>query len=74
MLSTIADKELNYLPRLPKNKNFRIGCIGSGFIMADCHLVAYEQVGFNPAPLGLKMHRETILRSIVVVSNRFHEW
>jgi predicted dehydrogenase len=52
MLSTIADKELNYLPRLPKNKDMRIGCIGSGFIMADCHLVAYEQVGFNPVAIS----------------------
>lgn len=25
-----------------------IGCIGAGFIMADCHLVAYRNAGFNP--------------------------
>ena len=34
-------------PVLPKRKDFRIGCIGSGFIMRDCHLVAYRAVGFN---------------------------
>jgi predicted dehydrogenase len=39
---------LDYLPRLPKRKDFRIGCIGAGFIMRDCHLVAYRQAGFNP--------------------------
>lgn len=39
---------LDYLPRLPKRKDFRIGCIGAGFIMRDCHLLAYQQAGFNP--------------------------
>jgi predicted dehydrogenase len=29
-----------------------IGCIGSGFIMADCHLVAYRQAGFNPVAIS----------------------
>src|SRR6266480_915302 len=39
---------LDYLPRLPRRKDFRIGCLGAGFIMRDCHLVAYRQAGFNP--------------------------
>jgi len=40
--------KLDYLPKLPRNKKVPIGCIGAGFIMADCHLVAYRQVGFRP--------------------------
>src|SRR4030095_11697491 len=40
--------ELNYLPRLPRDKTPGIGCVGAGFIMRDCHLVAYRQAGFNP--------------------------
>jgi predicted dehydrogenase len=40
--------DLDYLPKLPKQKRVPIGCIGAGFIMADCHLVAYRQAGFNP--------------------------
>ena len=40
--------KLDYLPRLPRRKDWRIGCIGAGFIMRDCHLVAYRQAGFNP--------------------------
>ena len=44
--------ELNYLPRLPRRKDFGIGCIGAGFIMADCHLVAYRQAGFNPVAIA----------------------
>ncbi len=42
------DAPLEYLPRLPRRKDFRIGCAGAGFIMRDCHLVAYRQAGFNP--------------------------
>ncbi|MBI2195172.1 MAG: Gfo/Idh/MocA family oxidoreductase [Planctomycetes bacterium] len=44
--------DLDYLPRLPKNKKVGIGCIGSGFIMADCHLVAYRRAGFNPVAIA----------------------
>src|SRR5437588_537540 len=45
------DLKLNYLPRLPRRKDWRIGCIGAGFIMRDCHLVAYRQAGFNPVAI-----------------------
>ena len=41
-----------YLPRLPRRKDFRIGCAGAGFIMRDCHLVAYRQAGFNPVAIA----------------------
>src|SRR6059058_1553343 len=46
------DLSLNYLPRLPRRKDWRIGCIGAGFIMRDCHLVAYRQAGFNPVAIA----------------------
>jgi predicted dehydrogenase len=46
------DAPLNYLPRLPRRKDFRIGCAGAGFIMRDCHLVAYRQAGFNPVAIA----------------------
>jgi predicted dehydrogenase len=44
--------DLEYLPRLPRDKSPGIGCIGAGFIMADCHLVAYRQAGFNPVAIA----------------------
>jgi predicted dehydrogenase len=46
----VAEINLNLQiePEMPKRKDFRIGCIGSGFIMKDCHLVAYRDAGFNP--------------------------
>ena len=36
----------------PKRKDWLIGCIGSGFIMADCHLVSYKNAGFNPVAIA----------------------
>ncbi len=48
-MTTLLD--LNYLPRLPRKKDWRIGCIGAGFIMRDCQLVAYRQAGFNPVAI-----------------------
>src|SRR5262245_48013181 len=48
----ISPLELSYLPRLPRRRDFRIGCAGAGFIMRDCHLVAYRQAGFNPVAIA----------------------
>ncbi len=43
---------LNIRPTLPKRKDWRIGCVGAGFIMKDCHLVAYRNAGFNPVAIA----------------------
>jgi predicted dehydrogenase len=43
---------LDYLPRLPRRTDWRIGCVGAGFIMRDCHLVAYRQAGFNSVAIA----------------------
>jgi predicted dehydrogenase len=40
--------DFNIGPVMPERRDFRIGCIGAGFIMSDCHLVAYKDAGFNP--------------------------
>ncbi len=39
---------------MPRNRDVAIGCIGSGFIMADCHLVAYRAAGFNPIAIAAR--------------------
>src|SRR3954469_8986038 len=44
--------QIDYSPRLPRDKSRPIGCIGAGFIMRDCHLVAYRQAGFNPVAIA----------------------
>ncbi|MEQ9409387.1 MAG: Gfo/Idh/MocA family oxidoreductase [Fuerstiella sp.] len=36
---------------LPQDRSIGIGCVGSGFIMADCHLVAYRNHGLNPVAI-----------------------
>ena len=51
-MSASLDLSLDYLPRLPRRKDWRIGCAGAGFIMRDCHLVAYRQAGFNPVAVA----------------------
>ena len=44
--------ELNIHPPLPQKKDFRIGILGSGFIVSDCHLVSYRKAGFNPVVIA----------------------
>ena len=44
----MADLTPNIHPRLPRRRDWRIGCVGAGFIMRDCHLVANRKAGFNP--------------------------
>ncbi len=46
------DLKIDYLAPLPADKETPIGCIGAGFIMADCHLVAYNAAGLNPQAIA----------------------
>ena len=43
-------------PQLPQNRSVGIGCIGAGFIMADCHLAAYSQHGLRPVAITSRSH------------------
>ncbi len=43
---------MNIHPPLPAKKDFRIGILGSGFIVNDCHLVSYRKAGFNPVAIA----------------------
>ncbi|MER3416147.1 MAG: oxidoreductase [Gemmataceae bacterium] len=43
--------QLDYQPRWPRRKDIGIGCVGAGFIMDACHLVAYERAGFRVTAL-----------------------
>jgi len=51
-------EKLDYLPTLPHNRRVGIGCIGSGFIMADCHLVAYREAGLNPVAIASRQFKK----------------
>ena len=50
-MSTVP-RELRYSPELPADRRPGIGCLGAGFIMADCHLVAYRSAGFRPVAIA----------------------
>jgi predicted dehydrogenase len=44
--------DLKIHPPLPTQRDTRIGVLGSGFIVSDCHLVAYRKAGFNPVAIA----------------------
>ncbi len=47
-LKTLTQKIVDAtLAPLPRRKDWRIGAIGAGFIMKDCQLVAYRDMGFQ---------------------------
>lgn len=48
-MSTTDDPlALEHLAEMPADRTVPIGCVGAGFIMADCHLAAYRAAGFQP--------------------------
>lgn len=44
--------DLRIHPVLPARRDWRIGVLGSGFIVNDCHLPAYRLAGFNPVAIA----------------------
>jgi predicted dehydrogenase len=44
--------ELDIHSPLPQRRDWRIGVLGSGFIVNDCHLVAYRKAGIKPAAIA----------------------
>jgi predicted dehydrogenase len=48
--------DLDHLPPLPLHRGTGIGCIGAGFIMAECHLAAYRAAGLNPVAIAARRH------------------
>jgi predicted dehydrogenase len=40
-------KGLGHLPTFPERRDVGIGVVGAGFIVRDCHLVAYKGAGFK---------------------------
>lgn len=69
--------ELNHCPTLPRRKDWRLGCVGAGFIMRDCHLVAYRKAGFNPVAIASRnpstAREVAALRSIPTVHDTIQE-
>ncbi len=48
MTDATSTQELTYLAKMPNSPGaLGIGIVGAGFIVRDCHLVAYAQAGFR---------------------------
>jgi predicted dehydrogenase len=43
----MIDLDLDHRPHRPSKSDYGIGAIGAGFIMRDCHLLAYQNAGFR---------------------------
>src|SRR5436305_15027182 len=39
--------DLGHLPEPPRRLDVGIGVVGAGFIVRDCHLIAYRDAGFR---------------------------
>ena len=44
--------DLRIHPEMPCRLDWRIGVLGAGFIVNDCHLVAYRKAGFHPVAIA----------------------
>ena len=49
---TMLDLELNHMPAPPVRRDWRIGAIGTGFIMRDVQLVAYQKLDLQVAAIA----------------------
>jgi predicted dehydrogenase len=54
-----------HLPALPARRDTGIGVVGAGFIVRDCHLVAYAETGFNV--VGLTSRTEATAREVAAL-------
>lgn len=63
------------LPKLPNNKSYRIGIIGAGFIVQNCHLVAYRKAGFNPVAIfSLDKEQCDEVADRFHLEKRYYDW
>lgn len=67
---------LDVYPPMPQRKDFRIGILGSGFIVDCCHLVAYRKSGFNPVAIASRTQgraREVARRHGIPIAYQTYE-
>ena len=73
----MANFEINYKPTLPTDTNLGIGCIGSGFIMRDVQLVAYNNANLNVVAIASRTpanaHAAAQARNIGTVYDTWQE-
>jgi predicted dehydrogenase len=64
---------LNIHSPLPTRKDWRIGILGSGFIIKDCHLVAYRKAGFNPVAVASRTSANAEKLGLQTTYNSYEE-
>src|SRR3954451_20066352 len=64
-MSNIDPLDLGHLAPLPENRDVGIGIVGAGFIVRDCHLVAYADAGFRV--VGLTSRTEATAREVAAL-------
>jgi predicted dehydrogenase len=57
--------DLGHMPVMPKRRDMGIGVVGAGFIVRDCHLVAYADAGFKV--VGLTSRTEARAREVAAL-------
>ncbi len=48
----MPDINISITPPAPPKRDYRIGILGSGFIVSDCHLPSYRKAGYNPVAIA----------------------
>ena len=61
-MSPPSAQDLGHLPPMPARRDLGIGVVGAGFIVSDCHLVAYRNAGFKV--VGLTSRTMVTARSV----------
>ena len=63
------------IPVMPKNKDYKIGIIGAGFIVRNCHLAAYRKAGFNPyAITSLDLEQSKEVAAVHNLEKVYEDW
>lgn len=61
--------------KLPNRKDYRIGIIGAGFIVQECHLPAYQKLGFKPAAIcSLVLDESMAVAEKNGITKVYEEW
>jgi predicted dehydrogenase len=61
-MSDSEPQDLGHLPVMPRRRDVGIGVVGAGFIVRDCHLVAYSDAGFKV--VGITSRTEARAREV----------
>jgi predicted dehydrogenase len=64
-MSTAETGDLGHLPLWPERRDVGIGVVGAGFIVRDCHLVAYADAGFRV--VGLTSRTRSTAEEVAVL-------